>query len=433
MPKLPAKLLLLLAFFSCHSVFASRLDMLKPLKNYEDLEFYLLTTNAGAGIHARYGHTLLGMKMRSPRREYNLNWGLFDFSDPMFAINFYRGFLKYRVDTESTGYLIKFYTRYDVRGLFRERIVFTAAQKKRLYEAVLEATTPEKRVFDYHFFFKNCATIPRDLIDVALQGKLSKWAKSKNTELKFRDYVRSQMNLPAVVGFSLDIFMNETIDGPLTYWDEMFYPIKVREYMSQLPAFDDKGQPIPGSRLLVETQTLVNKPDVRSSQKSLYHYFFAMGLALFALSVILIFVFNKAVLGHRFFGLLVVLWNLFSGSFGLVMLLSWIISEHREVQNNLNLLLLWPIDFLLIPVGIQLLRYGKLELAKVKRSSFLLGFIQVHCLLAVIYGLGWMAGVFSQNISFPLLYLGPVAILVWLGISYLIREAARKDNKAGCH
>ena len=45
----------------------------------------------------------------------------------------------------------------------------------------------------------------------------------------FRDQVKAHYESVALVGFSLDVLMNSNIEEPLSQWDEMFLPLKLRE------------------------------------------------------------------------------------------------------------------------------------------------------------------------------------------------------------
>ena len=70
-----------------------------------------------------------------------------------------------------------------------------------------------------------------------------------------------------------DVLLNREGDRGISQWEEMFVPLKLREYLLSMPAYDDDGQPRAGERLLSGMTTLTSHPDPVNSPLSGYVIF----------------------------------------------------------------------------------------------------------------------------------------------------------------
>jgi hypothetical protein len=62
---------------------------------------------------------------------------------------------------------------------------------------------------------------------------------------------------------------------------------------------------------------------------------------------------------YRWLGGATLYWGLFAGILGMTLLLNWAFSGHPDGWHNANLLLFWPTDLMLIPLGWRLLTLGQ--------------------------------------------------------------------------
>ena len=332
---------------------------IKVPENIEDTRVSILTVGLGEALYMRYGHTLLKVESGDDGRSYMYNWGMFSFNDPAFAYNFYLGQRIYWVGETNQRYVTKLYRDYEDRSVYEQTINLTNLQKSKLIEIINENLTAEKMFFNYEHFSSNCATKPRDFIDKALGGYISRnLSKSILDGTTYRNYVRENMNKPPVIGFILDILMSSDLDKTLTKWDETFYPPKLSEHLSLLAAIDDEGEPIEGKPLLGPKRSLVStKSDHKSSS-----FMFIIPFSITFLVIMLV-LFREVLLystrkkfSRYFFlgiGLLSISWGLFSGLMGFLMLLSWGVSTHLDMHHNVNLFVFFFIDFLFVYSGIK--------------------------------------------------------------------------------
>ena len=204
-------------------------------------EVYIITVELGEEVYTRYGHTVLQIVDPDNNRNHNFNWGIFDYQDPVaFGWVFFKGILTYKLGDQNYRWMFNHYQR-NKRTMIRNKLNLTEKQKAELFEIISTNLRPENLTYSYQYFFNNCSTIIRDYLDKVLKGRICKTFCDQRTTKTFRDYVRGNLNYPPVIVFALDIFMNSDIDKPLTKWQEMFYPLKLKQYLAELLSVSDRG------------------------------------------------------------------------------------------------------------------------------------------------------------------------------------------------
>ena len=378
------------------------------------VQIELMTVGRGAGIEARYGHTLLRIYNAKTGHSLVINWGIFSFSEPDFILNFFLGRLRYWVAGESYARVLHRYRNWERRSVVSDRLNLTFLQKKKLLELLSENLKPENRYFWYQYFYRNCATYPRDLLDQVLGGIVKSRFSDAISDRSFRYYVRENLNRPPIIAFLLDILMNSRLDEKISQWTEMFYPPKLREYLYEIPAVSDDGIPIEGAKLLSDPRILVNLPDV-PRESWLFHWLFFLvmtplgGMALF---------FGFKSRGKRsqiclmvLFVLGGLLWSCFSGSLGLCMAASWLFSEHADLHHNANLWLFWPFDFIYSLSPLILRKNGG---AFIRRLSSCLRILSLGHMGAIFCWLMLFAsGLIRQDVSLIAIWIVPFALLFY--------------------
>lgn len=398
--------------------FASERVTAAPLQNtihkpqgMENVDFYLITVGLGPEIYMRYGHTMIRMHDKTRGQQWDFNWGIFDFSDPMFAINFFRGIQKYRLGANGALATKRLYQDFEKRKVWKDKINLTSAQKQILTDRIFWNLQPENVVYDYQHFYNNCSTRPRDYLDEALGGRIMAEFGSKPGTQKFRDYVTKNLNRPIAAAFSLDIVMNSKIDGEITAWNEMFYPEKLRSSLLAMTTADDSSLNSASRPLLSDSEVIVDAPDYPSSSWNGFLLFSAIfGIPLTS-AVAMMFA-SKGRLqrerGVRLFGSIMVVWGLFSGAFGMVMLMSWLFSQHQDILHNANLWILWPTDIVFAIVGWKSMLRRSISSPLRHTAKWL---ARGHLAMAVPYVIMATLGIFTQNVWNVIIYILPLAAI----------------------
>ena len=392
-------------------------------------EVYLLTAGLGKDIYARYGHSTLRIIDLDSGADYNFNWGIFDYTDPVaFGFVFFKGILTYKLAISGWGAVRRNYTR-QKRWLVQNKINLTEQQKQNLYALLVTNLQPENITYHYQYFYNNCATIIRDYLDLILHTRLKEKTQNAKIEETFRFYVRENLNRPPAIAFSLDLIMNSRIDIQLSKWHEMFYPLKLQEHLAQLQAVDDNGN-LTSKPLLEKDKQLLAGQEFPSSSHVLGNYIPSVIIVLLLITWML-YLRHKQHFLRWLVALLLLLGGVFSGAFGLIMLVSWLHSEHFDLHHNLNLLQFWATDLLVLPcMGVVLLLQKDNAIAqRLHKALRYYSFAHLLCyLLLLLLALAYLVvdtsmqlhvPVISQNV-FRSLYVGAFLPLCYL---YFLRRA----------
>ena len=394
---------LLLLLFSFFYINTTSLARPIPVPNHiptdvavSDIDVELYTVGLGPALYMRYGHTLLGFHVKSTGARLIYNWGMFDFQDPLFPIHFYLGKRTYWVGQSSLEGVVRLYKDYEDRNVWRDIINLTEKQKTELIRLVNEKLSAENMFFGYEHFERNCATIPRDLINDSLGQILSKNLKAEPADHDFRWYVRTHLGIVPSLGWILDIAMNNKLDVPQSKWEESFYPIKLREYAASLPSYNDDGTPNHGQNLLQFDKQLV-KASSDWFQPDPNFYIYVTGF-LFAVTVIILF-FPIPVLT----GLSSVFLGGVFGIIGFSMIISWVFSTHFDMHHNINMLLFFPVDLILI------------FLPKWKQKPWFRNYVICHWILLGVHISVSLLGISNQN-ALRVIPVG-IAYSIWMSVA----------------
>jgi len=379
--------------------------------NKNEAEIYLLTVGIGDSMDARFGHTILQV-VEPHQPVWDYNWGVFSFSEPNFGLRFFLGQLKYWVERAPGGWTVERY-REEKRSVVRERLELTSKQKSALLTRIATNMEGENPYFFYHFYKKNCSTLPRDHLDAVLGGAIDRRYGAEEGTTRYRDYVRKYLNHPFGSEFFLELVMNSENDHRLTLWEEMFLPAKLRQYLMDMPALDDAGNPIPGLSLLTDTKTLVMEPEYPLVYRDLYPW---VGGFILLVWMSLLLHLRAGKRYPRGVGVFLCLWGLISGGLGTVMLVSWIFSGHSILWHNANLWVCWPVDIVFFYAGVRWMR-GKQDSLPWDRFFSRFCFLHGGALLGA--GLLWSLGGIQQDISKILFYLGLPLVGLWVTLGWL--------------
>jgi len=359
------------------------------------VHFYLITVDVGDKVWDNFGHTALRVLDENSNTDLVFNWGVFriDGGPVAFSYNFFKGIMNYELGTQSPTQEFAMY-RAQERSVWQDRINLTNPQKEVLYRRLLWNLEPENTVYPYQYFFDNCTTRVRDYLDEALSGRIAA-ANSGVTESTFRDQVQEHYESVALIGFSLDVLMNSNIDRPMTEWEEMFLPLRLRDRLYQIES--DVAENGVRNKLLSDPQQIMTfpPPTVETDPYQL------ASIVLLAPVLFLLLMLKKipmsyfathsriglklAGINFRILGLLGLLTALFSGIYGTLMLGSWFVSEHMDLHHNINLLLFWPTDLLGLLVALRWLVLCKPWPMTHNSTPFLNYYMIAHLLGMLIY------------------------------------------------
>lgn len=199
-----------------------------PVPNHpaaDPIRISLLTCAAGEEIYSLFGHTAIRYENPAHGIDIVFNYGLFDFDAPGFALRFALGKTDYWLG--ATDYR-HFAFQYDSLGrdVWQQELNLTPGEKRKLVALLEENYRPENRMYRYNFFYDNCATRPRDLIEKSIDGTLHYAADmtSTDTGTSFRDLLHRYSEGHPWSRFGMDLCMGSQADKPISRRTMMFVP-----------------------------------------------------------------------------------------------------------------------------------------------------------------------------------------------------------------
>ena len=153
----------------------------------DSVEVSLLTCSPHEEIYSLYGHTALRWHDLRSNEDLAFNWGVFDFRKPYFVLRFVFGLTDYELGTVPMKYFTEEYR--NVGSSVTEQVLnLTAEEKQRLFLALVKNLQPENRIYRYNYFYDNCSTRPRDIIEQCVNGKLE-YADREDFTSSYREMV----------------------------------------------------------------------------------------------------------------------------------------------------------------------------------------------------------------------------------------------------
>ncbi|HLR87600.1 MAG TPA: DUF4105 domain-containing protein [Wenzhouxiangella sp.] len=326
-------------------------------------EAWLVTYGPGHDVWERFGHNAIWLRDSSLGLDHVYSFGYFDMDGPGFYLDFARGHMPYYGLASSPEDEFAFYRLRD-RSITLQKLALDAEQFQRLHASLHNNIFPVPQFYDYDYFFDNCSTWLRNLLDEALAGALARRWKSEPAHFNIRDQIRRYNHSRLDLKAGLLVLLGPMIDKPRSAWEETFLPDELARWADRVSV---DGRPLVSeSRVLYRSKTW-NLPDRPVSQWWAY----ALVSALAALLLIL----ARRRLRSGFWSLLP--WRaavFLIGGCGVVILLMWFGTSHAAVAGNRMVLLLnpaWLLFLLPLPRMIRTLLWWLLLASSVAAAVLL--------------------------------------------------------------
>lgn len=209
----------------------------------DSIRISLLTCASGGEIYSLFGHTAIRYENFSKGIDAVFNYGMFDFNAPNFIFRFALGETDYQLGVTNFERFAAEYN-YFGRDVWQQTLNFNQKEKEHLVQLLEENYQPENRVYRYNFFYDNCATRPRDLIEKSIDGNLqyADNMTATNTGISFRDLLHKYSEGHLWSRFGMDLCMGSKADEPITRRLMMFVPFYVQAFFNSAQIVDKDGQ-----------------------------------------------------------------------------------------------------------------------------------------------------------------------------------------------
>ena len=306
----------------------------------DSVEVSLLTCSPHEEIYSLYGHAAL--RWHSGDEDLVFNWGMFSFSKPYFALRFVFGLTDYELAAYPFDRFWPYYQQWG-SSITEQVLNLTNDEKRNLQRALAENLRPENRVYRYNFFYNNCSTKPRDVVEQSIIGKVV-YQEHEDFEPTFREMVRECNRNHSWSKFGNDMLLGVKADLKTTREEQEFLPYNLMCDFARAQIYKDGTY-----RPLVKEQRLLVPPGVQQIERSLMPgpVFMACLLLLISLGIAF-YEWRKKKICMWWDVLLMTV----QGLVGIVLTVM-IFSQHPTTSLNLNLLLFNPLPLLFIPAIIK--------------------------------------------------------------------------------
>lgn len=155
---------------------------------YDSVEVSLLTCQPHEEIYSLYGHTALRYHDLKRNEDWAFNYGIFNFHAPHFVLRFVFGLTDYELGVIPTDIFKQEYRRFGSQ-VTEQVLNLTNEEKHAIHKALYENYRPENRVYRYNYFYDNCTTRARDMVERNINGHV-RYQDNPDYEPTYREMVR---------------------------------------------------------------------------------------------------------------------------------------------------------------------------------------------------------------------------------------------------
>lgn len=209
-----------------------------------ELSVYLMTMGQGDLVWERYGHNAIGIRDRRAGTDVVYNWGVFSFDQPGFIGRFLRGEMMYWMAGYDAAQSVAAYREIN-RTVEVQELNLSPAQRLALVDFIQWNAREENKYYRYDYFLDNCSTRVRDALNAILGGAIRQATDTAMTATTYRWHSLRLMAEDPLMSAGVDIGLGRPTDRPISKWEEMFIPMKVRDYVRDIRVPDDSGRLVP--------------------------------------------------------------------------------------------------------------------------------------------------------------------------------------------
>jgi hypothetical protein len=204
----------------------------RPAYAQSDTMVYLLTCNSGTEIHSMYGHSALRIVDNYSGTDMVYDWGVFDSNTPNFAWKFAKGRLNYMLQSSTVNNFLQTYSD-EERGVTSQRINLNPEDVRKLLELIEENLNPENVSYIYSFFYDNCATRIRDILEKATDGKIHYPSGIDTDTRTFRDMTEEYQKPYLWFNLGINLMLGLPCDKQVSFREKMFLPLELQQCLSK--------------------------------------------------------------------------------------------------------------------------------------------------------------------------------------------------------
>ncbi len=314
------------------------------------LKLSLLTCAPGEELYSIFGHSAIRIQNPQTGLDEVYNYGMFSFSAPNFYTKFVRGKLNYWLGKTTFERFVYGYQR-EERAVIENELLLTSEEKRKVIQFLNVNLRKANRFYKYDFFFDNCSTRIRDVLESVLGNQLV-WSDEKAAQPTFDDLLNIYLVDSPWNDFGIDLILGKPTYDKADFRQQMFLPDFLKENMGN-GTVNRNGTAV---SLLGPSSRVIDFPHVLSSVPFYKRPWFLLSL-LFVGLLFLSWKFSKAKAWKIFDFLILFL----TGLSGCLFLFMWLGTDHQACFQNWNMLWAFPLNifasFLVFTKGLFIRKY----------------------------------------------------------------------------
>jgi hypothetical protein len=302
----------------------------------------------GAMVWERFGHNAIWVHDPVQGTDLTYNYGLFDFRQQNFVLRFVRGQMWYWMAGFPAEQYLEQYQR-DNRSVWVQELDLPPSARVQLQEFLTWNALPEHRFYHYDYYRDNCSTRVRDAIDRVVGGAVRRATTGVPVAASYRFHTQRLTANDPLIYTGLLLALGQGVDRPLSAWEEMFLPLKLREHLRRVTITgpDGRSTPLVKSERTLFLSTASPPPDAPPAWLPAY---LLLGSTIGVLAWLLSRGARRNPVARAGFLFVVAGWALLVGLAGLVLAGLWGLTDHVMAYRNENLLQMSPLALLILPV-----------------------------------------------------------------------------------
>ena len=298
----------------------------------------ILTLSPGDELYSSFGHSALWIQDDSNKINTIYNYGTFDFG-PDFYYLFIQGKLNYYVSKADVNSLLQI-AKSEGRGLIAQTLKLSQVRKQKAYEFAEWNLLPENRYYLYDFFYDNCSSRLRDLLQTVCGTSLV-FKERTDPQKSFRQLIDLYLDDKAWQDLGMDLGLGTPADIKASTKEYMFLPDFLKEGIDNAVLIDGSSK----QSLVESTEILSSKDKQLSVSNFLLEPFFFFICVLIIVLVLSALEYFK---GYSIIYLDVIIF-LSAGILGVVITYLWFFTDHKVTATNWNLLWANPLHIFIVP------------------------------------------------------------------------------------
>lgn len=330
-------------------------------------------------LYSAFGHSGIRYFNKNTGEDYFYNYGIFDFDQPNFYLNFLNGRLLYKVGKYSYPAAKNYYI--DQERFVKEQLLnLDQSQEILLYNYLEQNILPENANYLYNYVYDNCATKIRDILSEVIGDQLN--FSEVPGDVSFRNLMDMYLKNNLWGDLGIDICLGPEIDEVISFQDKMFIPDFLFESLKNASTSE--------SNELIKETVILNPNTIEEFRGN----FLTPNIIFFIFFIFILTISFRQIKYDISYNLIDFFIFLSTGLIGLLLSYLWLFTDHLS-GSNFNLVWALPSNILISFLFIKILS-----------KKFLINYLILYASSLIALFLMWNFIPQNLNESLVLLILG---------------------------